>query len=122
VGIALVIAGICLMIWMRSMLSLRVAVGLNGLLITERNGTRTILWDDIERWWNAHDRSVAISAGADQVFHPQTGSKAFTVHPRNGKEFGFEQNSIRGHIELGGMLKSETDRRSIPWLIEETHV
>lgn len=111
-SIAAIPGGVALIKWMRRLMSLRVEVGELGLRITEREGTHAILWDDIEIIEEHHDferRKYGL---------PPRLSQKFNVISRGEEPFFFEENAIKGHLQLAEMIKAETHRRSIPWNIK----
>lgn len=104
--------GVFIINWMKYLMSLSVDVGEMGLWIKERQGHRAILWDDIRMIEERHDferRKYGL---------PPRLSQKFSVILRDGEPFFFEENAIKGHLQLADMIKAETERRSTPWTIK----
>jgi hypothetical protein len=112
-SLAAIPGGWFLIRWMRDLMSLRVQVGMLGLLITEREGSSTILWGDIE---TIEEQQIFVPR---KYGLPPQMSQKFVVNPRGGGPFSFEENAIKGHILLAGMIKAETKARSVPWIVTE---
>ena len=52
---------------------------------------------------------------------PRALSKTYTLNVSECEPFHFDANALREHVILAGMIKKETDRRSIPWEIVEEY-
>jgi hypothetical protein len=117
-GIARIAGGIFLVWWMRSLVSLRVKVGLNGLSVAEKNGTRVIVWPDIV---SVQETQLYERVAKGVVGHalPKVMSQNFTLNIKDREPFRFDANAIRGHLVLALLIKKETDKRNIPWEIVE---
>ena len=108
-----IVGGWFVLKWMRSLLSFRVEVGKEGLLIHESSGPRAILWDGIEE---VEERQVFLRR---KYGLPPQMSLLYIVKPRVGEPFAFEQNSIKEHIMLAGIIKAKTKTRAVPWNITQ---
>ncbi|WP_074308978.1 hypothetical protein [Singulisphaera sp. GP187] len=111
VSIPAIPGGWYLIKWMRTLMSLKVELGGLGLLLTERDGPRTILWDNIEMMEEHHSIELRNYGLPPRV------NKSFIVISREGEPFSFEENSIKDYLLLARMIQIETERRSIPWTI-----
>ena len=121
-GIAAIVGGVFLIRWIRSLSSLRVAVGVDGLSVTRRDETDVIAWADIVsvRETRLYERPPLLK-GVAQYALPKVMSKNYRLEMNGQEPFHFDGNAIKGHVILAEMIKKETDRRDIPWEIVEEH-
>lgn len=118
-GVGLIVGGLSLIGWMRSLVSLRVSVCQHGLLISEKNSNRVIIWDEIGSVQETHLYERLPLKGAAKYALPKMMNKIFLVKMKEGESFGFDGNTIKGHTKLAQMIKDETDSRNIAWEIVE---
>ncbi len=52
---------------------------------------------------------------------PEVMSESYVVKLKAIEPFVFDVNTIREHVVLAHMIKTETDKRNIPWEIVEKH-
>ena len=121
-GVMLIVGGILLIFWMKSMFSLRVRVGQNGIIVSTKSITRCISWDEIASVEETplFERPPVLK-GVARFALPKMQSKSFTVNVKSGEPIAFDANAIKGHIELAEMIREQTERRNIPWKIVEEH-
>jgi hypothetical protein len=121
-GVGLMIAGVFLIRWMRSLFSLRVRIGQNGFSVTEPETTQVVAWEEISSVQETHlyERPPLLKGVAKYAL-PKMKSKSFIVKIKEGEPFAFDGNTIKGHGKLAQMIKEETDRRTVPWEIVEEH-
>jgi len=119
VAFGLVLGGVWLIRWMRSLFSLRVGLGVNGLSVTQKGKTQVIAWSDIVSVEETHLYERVVSSGLARYASPKVMSQNFLIKMRDSEAFGFDVNIIRGHLLLAQMVKKETDKRNIPWEIVE---
>ncbi len=119
-AIGAIVGGVVLILWMRSLVSLRVRVGSNGLSVTRKDQTRVIAWPDIVSVQETH-LYERVARGVVGRALPRALSKTYTLNVSEGEPFHFDANSLREHVILAGMIKKETDRRGIPWEIVEEY-
>jgi hypothetical protein len=119
VGIGLFVSGVLVILGARSMLSFRVRIGENGFALVEKKAVRVIAWEDVVsvREIHLYERPPLLKGVAKYAL-PKTMSKSFVVTIDGGDPFEFDGN-MRGHTKLAKMIKEDTDRRGIPWEIEE---
>ena len=118
-GIVFIVTGVWLARWMRSLFSLRVRVGINGLSVTKKNETQVIAWPDIVSIEETHHHEPMVTRGALKHALPKVMSESFMLKIKDRDPFVFDVNTIRGHVMLAQMIKKETDKRNIPWEIVE---
>jgi hypothetical protein len=121
-AIGAIVGGVALILWMRSLVSLRVRVGSHGLSVTRKDETRVIAWPDIVSVQETHlyERAPLLKGVAKYAL-PKVLSKSFMLTTKDGEPFGFDGNTIKGHTMLADVIKKETDRRGIPWEIVEEY-
>jgi hypothetical protein len=121
-AIGAIVGGVFLIRWMRSLIFLRVRVGSIGLSVTQRDETRVIAWPDIVSVQETHlyERPPLLKGVAKYAL-PKALSKSFMLTTKYGEPFGFDGNTIRGHVILADVIKKETDQRGIPWEIVEEY-
>jgi hypothetical protein len=121
-GIGLIVGGMILILWMRSLCSLRVRVGQHGFSVTERNATRVYGWADIRSVEETHlYERPPILKGVAKYALPKMMSKSYLVALNGSQAFGFDGNTIKGHTKLAQLIKAETDRLNVPWEVVEQH-
>lgn len=122
-SIGLAIAGVFLIRWMRSLLSLRVHLGDLGFAVTLRKGSQTYLWNQIASVTETHiyERPPLLK-GPAKLLLPKTQSKSYSVKRNDDEEFGFTATSLKGHEEFAEMIKTQIDGQGIPWEITEVHL
>ncbi len=121
-AIGAIVGGIALILWMRSLVTLRVRVGSNGLSVTRKDETRVIAWPDIVsvRETHLYERPPLLKGVAKYAL-PKVLSKSFLLTTNDGESFGFDGNTIRSHVMLADLIKKKTDQRGIPWEIVEDY-
>jgi len=121
-GLGLVVGGILLIRWVRSLFSFRLCVGQNGFVVSDKKGERVVGWDDIVSVQETHlyERPPILKGPAKYAL-PKTMSKSFIVIVKQGEPVAFDGNTIKGHSKLAKMIQEETGRRNIPWEIVEKH-
>jgi hypothetical protein len=119
---AAIVGGVSLIRWIRSLSSLRVAVGVHGLSVTRRDETVAIAWADIVsvRETRLYERPPLLKGVAKYAL-PKVMSKNYRLEMNGHEPFHFDGNAIKGHVILAEMIKEDTDRRDIPWEIVEEH-
>ncbi len=120
-AIGLIGGGVFLIRWMRSLASLRVRVGFNGLSVTQKNGTQIMAWPDIVSVQETHLYEPMARRGVAKYALPEVMSEIFLLRIKDRDPFLFNVHTIRGHVMLAHMIKKETDKLNIPWEIEEKH-
>jgi hypothetical protein len=120
IGAGLVIGGILLIRWIRSLFSFRLRVGQNGFAVSDKKSVRIFGWDDIVsvQETQVYERPPILKGVAKYAL-PKSLSKSFVVKVKQGDPVAFDGNTIKGHSKLAQMIKEETERRSIPWEIVE---
>ena len=122
IGVGLVVLGVVLIFWMRSLSSLRVRLGQNGFSVTQKGTTRVFLWDAIRAVTETHlYERPPILKGVASLALPKMKSKSFEITRKDEEKFNFDGTSINGHLKLADGIKAETDTRGIPWEIVEEH-
>jgi hypothetical protein len=120
--VALVILGISYFPWIYSMSSFRVRVGQYGLLVIDSKSLRGIGWEEIvsvqETFVFARPEVLHFPA---YYLIPKLESKRFKLQVKRGDPIEYDSNSIGSPNTLARMIKEETDRRGIPWMIVEEH-
>jgi hypothetical protein len=121
-GIGAIVCGVFLIRWIRSLSSLRVAVGVDGLSVTRRDQSDVMAWADIVsvRETRLYERPPLLKGVAKYAL-PKVMSKNYRLEMNGHEPFHFDGNAIKGHVILAEMIKKETDRRDIPWDIVEEH-
>jgi len=119
-GLGLVIGGIFLILWIRSLFTFRLCVAQNGFSVSDKKSVRIIGWDDIVSVQETHlyERPPLLKGVAKYAL-PKMKSKSFVVKVKQGDAIAFDGNTIKGHSRLAEMIKEETEQRSIPWEIVE---
>jgi hypothetical protein len=122
IGLGLVVGGIFLIRWVRSLFSFRLRVGQNGFAVSDKGAMRVVGWYDIVsvQETRLYERPPLLKGVAKYVL-PKMMSKSFVVMVRQGAPVAFDGNTIKGHSKLAELIKEETDRRNIPWGIVEEH-
>lgn len=119
-GIGLIVGGVALILWMRSLVSFRVRVGQAGLSIAERKAERFVAWGDIVSIEETHlHERPPILKGVAKYALPKLTSRSYVLNLREGEPFGFDGNTVKGHNNLAEMIRAETDPRNIPWEIKD---
>jgi hypothetical protein len=120
IGVGLVIGGIFLIRWVRSLFSFRLRVGQNGFAVSEKKAMRVVGWDDIVSVQEIHlyERPPLLKGVAKYAL-PKTMSRSFVLIAKQGDPVAFDGNTIKGHSKLAKMIQEETSRRNIPWEIVE---
>jgi hypothetical protein len=120
IGICLVVGGVFLIRWVRSLFSFRLRVYQNGFAVSEKKGERVVGWEDILSVQETHlYERPPILKGAAKYALPQTMSKSFIVTVKLGGPVAFDGNTIKGLSKLAKMMQEETGRRNIPWEVVE---
>lgn len=108
------LGGIVLLVWMKRLLSHRVVVGANGFAYVYRGSTETCLWDQIAeiREVLTHEsvRILKIPGGALKNI-----DRSLIVWRKDGKEFRFTVNTIKGVGRLANHFAEARDKYGIPW-------
>jgi len=120
-GIGLVVGGVFLIRWMRSLTSLRVKMGVNGLSVTRKDETQVIAWTDIVSVEETH-LYEPVARGVAKYALPKVKSEIFRLEVKDREPFVFDVNTLRGHVLLAHMIKRETDKLNTPWEIVQKHV
>jgi hypothetical protein len=119
-GLGLVVVGIFLIRWVRSLFSFRLRVGQNGFAVSDKKAMRVVGWDDIVsvRETHLYERPPLLKGVAKYAL-PKVMSKSFVVMVKEGETVAFDGNTIKGHARLAQLIKEETDRRNVPWEVVE---
>lgn len=121
-AIGAIVGGVILILWMRSLTSLRVRVGAHGLSVTRKDETRVIAWPDIVSVLETHlYERPPILKGVAKYALAKVLSKFFALATKEGEPFRFDGNTIKGHVILADIIKKETDRRGVPWEVVEEY-
>jgi hypothetical protein len=122
IGCGLILGGFFLIRWIRSIRTLHVCVGENGFSVTEKKTTQVFAWPEIASVQETHlyERPPVIK-GAAKYLIPKIKSQSYIVKRRDQFEFGFNGNTIKGHLALAEMIKLETNARNVPWNVVEEH-
>jgi hypothetical protein len=121
-GVGLIIGGLFLIRWVRSLFSFRVRIGQNGFSVIDKRTARVVGWEDIQSVQETHlyERPPLLKGVAKYAL-PKMMSKSYIVKLKQGEPFAFDGNTIKGHSKLAQLIKEETERRNIPWEIVEEH-
>ena len=87
--------------------------------MTEKNGTRVIVWPDIVSVQETQLYERVAKGVVGTCTLPKVMSQNFTLNIKDREPFRFDDNAIRGHLVLALLIKKETDKRNIPWEIVE---
>ena len=86
-GLGLIVGGVFLIRWMRSLTSLRVKVGFHGLSVTRRDGTQVIAWPDIVSVQETHLYEPMASRGVAKYALPEVKSEIFLLKIKEREPF-----------------------------------
>ena len=119
-GVLALGGGMLLIQWVRRLFSLRILICPRGLVQVQRGETLGCRWEDIaevkERVVQEH---LPILKGGLKYVMPIGKSHSYVVCRRDGKQFAFDGNRVKGLSRLARMIRQEADARGITWNIVE---
>jgi Protein of unknown function (DUF3592) len=121
-GLGALVGGTFLIRWIRRLYSLRVLICPKGLVQVDRLETLACRWEDVAEIQETVLREhLPLLKGGLKYALPSGSSKSYVVRRRDGKEFGFDRNCIKGLRRLAEHLRREAESRGIPWkTVEES--
>ncbi|MCE9554276.1 MAG: hypothetical protein K8T91_12995 [Planctomycetes bacterium] len=121
-AIVLILSGSLLIRWIQTLSRITVWVGTTGFCVSERNANDVFHWDEITfvEETRLYERPPLLKGIAKYAL-PKLMSRSFVIIRRHGDTFGFSGTTIKRHVELADLIKEETNKRSIPWEVEEVH-
>lgn len=121
-SVLVIVGGVFLAFYVRSLSALRVAVGLHGFRVMDGRETNEFLWHKIAAVEESHlyERPPVLKGPAKYVL-PELKSRSFCIEYVDGRVFEFNANSLKGHSQFADIVKESTRSRGILWRIVETH-
>jgi hypothetical protein len=120
IALALLIGGVCLFIWSRSMFSFRLYVCGDGFYFSKSGKVTVFAFDEIAKVEETiiHER-LPIVKGAARHLMPAKTSRSYRVRRSDGEQFVFNANVIPRTSLLAGPLATAAKERNIPWTTQE---
>lgn len=118
-GVGAPIGGLVMLIWMKRLFGHRVLVGDNGIAYIYRGRTEIILWEQIAgvREVYTHESMKILKIPGASI---RNIDRSLVIHRKDGKEFHFTVNSIKGVGRFADHLQAASQKHSLPWqTIEE---
>jgi hypothetical protein len=118
-GLLAIVGGVALILWVKRLFSLRILVCPSGLVEVQRGQILSCRWEDIAQVEETilHEH-LPLKHGLKYVA-PVGKSRSYVVRRRDGKEFVFDGNRVKGLGRLAKLLRQEAETRAIPWMIKE---
>jgi hypothetical protein len=108
--------------YVRSLVTFRVRVGSVGIAVFENKVWTFFPWDTIvEVNEDRVHEKPPILKGAGKLLMPTLVSKSYLVVAKDIGIFQFDGDKIKGQGKLAKMIKEETDKRNVPWVVEDIH-
>ena len=122
IAVGLVVGGVYLIGWIRSLSSLRVHVGADGFAVSGRDEETSFNWAQIASVTETHlyERSPLVK-GPAKLLLPQKKSTSFVIRRDDGGEFALDGNTLREHEAFADIIRSRLEGRGIQWDVVEEH-
>ncbi len=115
-GIALVVGGVFLFLWVKSLFGFRLYVHHDGFYFTRRGTDFVFAWDEILLVReNILQENLPLAKGPARWAMSTRTSRSYTVVRCDGKEFGFNENIIPRTSLLAGPLSSAAKTHGFAW-------
>ena len=123
IGAILLAGGIWLGTYCLGLLSHRVEFYDDGLRYRKRATSDDVRWEEIARV-----REIVVYArppivkGPARMLLPEIANTSFVIVTKTGREHPSDGNSIKFIKRFGKAVREQTDPRSVPWDVVESHV
>jgi hypothetical protein len=115
-GVGLVVGGVMLSAYSKRLISSWTEVSPDGFRNCWRGDLASVRWADVSRIKETilHERPPVLKAPANMLL-PTVASRSYTITTKEGKEYGFDGNSIKAIKRFGKRLHQEAERIGLPW-------
>ena len=120
IALALLVGGVWLFVWSRSMFSFRLYVCGDGFYFSKSGQVTVFAFDEIAKVEETiiHER-LPIVKGAARHLLPTKTTRSYCVRRSDGEQFVFNANTIPRTSLLAGPLATAAKERNIPWTTKE---